>query len=241
MTGTLINVAAVIVGSLAGLLIKKGIPERIVDSLQAAMGLAVCMVGISGVLTNMITVGADGRLSSGGALMLIISLVIGTIVGELTKLDDRINSAGMKLEKRIGAEGFSKGLVFATMLYCVGAMSIVGSINDGLLGDPSVLIIKSTLDGIMSIILTATLGIGVLFSAIPVLLYQGSISLFAGVLKNVFTDSLITQLSIVGFALVICIGINLMKIGKIKTVNMLPSLLVPILYSLLIMLINLWR
>lgn len=240
MVGTLVNAAAIIAGSLIGLLLKKGIPQRISESIQAALGLAVIIVGISGVLTSMVTVDDDGRFTTDGTLLLIISLVVGTIIGEGLHLEERLTEAGLKLEKRLGSEGFSKGLIAAAMLYCVGAMSIVGSLNDALLGDRTVLYIKSTLDGISSVILTATLGIGVLFSFIPLLLYQGTISLGASALTAFFTDDVINSMCLVGFAIVICIGINLMKIGKIRTIGMLPALLIPILYNLLIMLKNMW-
>lgn len=240
MIGTLINAGAIIVGSLIGLLLKKGIPQRISESVQVALGLAVVIVGISGVLQAMVTVGTDGRISTEGTMLLILSLVIGTVIGEALKLEERLTEAGFKLEKRIGGEGFSKGLIAATMLYCVGAMAIVGSLNDGLLGDRTVLLIKSTLDGISAVVLTATLGIGVLFSFIPVLLYQGAISLGASALTGFFTTEVINSVCLVGFALVLCIGINLMKIGKIKTVSMLPALLVPVVYNLLMMLKTLW-
>ncbi|MFA9381480.1 MAG: DUF554 domain-containing protein [Acetanaerobacterium sp.] len=240
MTGTLINAGAIIAGSMVGLLVKKGIPQRISESIQVALGLAVIIVGISGVLTAMVTVGDDGRIATDGIMLLILSLVLGTLLGESIKLEERLTQAGLRLEKKIGADGFAKGLIGASMLYCVGAMSIVGALNDGLLGDRSVLLIKSTLDGISAVVLTATLGVGVLFSFIPVLVYQGTISLGAGALTTFFTDDVVNSMCLVGFALVICIGINLMKIGKIRTVGMLPAMLVPILYNLLIMLKSLW-
>lgn len=240
MVGTLVNAAAVVVGSLLGLLFKKGIPRRISESVQVAVGLAVGVVGISGVLTAMVTVGEDGRFSADGTLLLIISLVLGTVLGEALRLEERLDHAGLRLEKKLGAEGFSKGLIAATMLYCVGAMSIVGALNDALLGDRSVLYIKSALDGISSVVLAASLGAGVLFSFVPLLLYQGAISLGAGAMVNFFTDDVVNSMCMVGFAIVLCIGINLMKLGKIRTTGMLPALLVPILYNLLILLKSLW-
>ena len=235
MIGTLINAGAIVVGSLVGLLARKGIPQRISESVQVVVGLAVGIVGISGVLTAMVTVAGDGRFSTDGTMLLIISLVLGTILGEGVRLEERLTNAGLRLEKRIGGEGFSKGLIAASMLYCVGAMAIIGSLNDGLLGDHTVLLIKSALDGISAVVLTATLGVGVLFSFIPVLLYQGAISLGASALSPFFTPVVIDQLCTVGFAIVLCIGINLMKIGKIRMVGMLPSLLVPILYNLILL------
>ncbi len=234
------NAAAIIAGALVGLLLKKGIPQRISESIQVAVGLAVVVVGISGVMTAMVTVGENGKISADGTMLLIISLVIGTIIGEGLRLEERLTAAGLRLEKKIGGEGFSKGLISASMLYCVGAMSIIGSFNDALLGDRTILYIKSALDGISAVVLTATLGVGVLFSFVPVLVYQGAISLGAGALSAFFTDRVVDSLCLVGFAIVICIGINLMKIGKIRTIGMLPALLIPILYNLLIMLKNMW-
>ncbi len=240
MIGTLVNAAAIVIGALVGLLLKKGIPQRISESIQVAVGLAVMVVGISGVMTSMMTVGDNGKISTDGTMLLIISLVVGTVIGEGLRLEERLTDAGLRLEKKIGSEGFSKGLIAASMLYCVGAMSIVGSFNDALLGDRTILYIKSALDGISAVVLTATLGIGVLFSFIPVLLYQGAISMGAGALTTFFTEPVINSMCLVGFAIVICIGINLMKIGKIRTIGMLPALLIPILYNLLILLKNMW-
>ncbi|MBP0963105.1 MAG: DUF554 domain-containing protein, partial [Oscillospiraceae bacterium] len=183
MTGTLVNAAAIIAGTLIGLLVKKGLPDDKEKAIMKIMGLAVMVIGINGVISSMFTVGADGTLSSSGELLMVVSLIIGTIAGEYLNIDEHLNRFGQRIEEKTKAEGFSKGFISATILYCVGAMAIIGSLNDGLTGDSSVLFIKGALDGTMSIMLTASLGIGVAFSAIPVLLYQGAISLLAGIIS----------------------------------------------------------
>ena len=185
MTGTLVNAAAIVAGGAVGLLAKKGIPTRMEDALHKAMGLAVIVIGINGVITNMVTVGADGILSSSGELLLVFSLVLGVLAGEFLQIEDRLNSLSGLVEQKLHLTGFAASFVSGTLIYCVGAMAIIGSLNDGLRGDPSILFVKSTLDGISSIVLGATMGPGVIFSAIPVVLYQGAITLLAGLLEPV--------------------------------------------------------
>ena len=233
MIGTIVNAAAIVAGSAAGLLAKRGIPKRLEDSIQKATGLAVIVIGMNGVITNMISVGTDGTLSSSGELILVFSLILGVVAGELLRIDDRLNSLAGMVETKLHLSGFAASFVSGTLIYCVGAMAIIGSITDGLRGDPSVLFVKSTLDGITSIVLAATLGPGVLFSSIPVFLYQGSITLLAGLLEPVLQGVLLNQICAAGFVLVACIGLNFMGITKIKTANFLPALLVPPLWAFL--------
>lgn len=191
MTGTLVNAAAIAAGGCVGLLLKKGVKGSHQDSINKALGVAVLVLGLNGVISSMFTVNADGTLASSGELLLIISLVPGTLAGEALRIDD------------------------------------------GLRGDASVLYIKSLLDGISSVVLGATLGPGVIFAALPVLVYQGSISLLAGALEPFLAGELLGQICGVGYCLVLCIGINFLGMTKIKTANMLPALLVPVLWSFL--------
>lgn len=238
MLGTIVNAIAVVAGSLVGLMAKKGIPAHLEDALHKAMGLAVIVIGLNGVITNMIAVKPDGSLSSSGELLLIFSLVIGVVAGELLRIDDHLNGLAGMVEKRFHLTGFAASFVSGTLIFCVGAMTIIGAINDGLRGDSSVLFVKSTLDGISSIVLAATMGPGVLFSSIPILLYQGSLSLLAGILEPFLQGVLLNQICAVGYVMVACIGINFMGSFKIKTANFLPALLVPPLWQLISCLIH---
>ena len=221
MTGTLVNAAAIAAGGCVGLLLKKGVKGSHQDSINKALGVAVLVLGLNGVISSMFTVNADGTLASSGELLLIISLVLGTLAGEALRIDDRLNGL------------FAQSFVNGALIYCVGAMAIIGALNDGLRGDASVLYIKSLLDGISSVVLGATLGPGVIFAALPVLVYQGAISLLAGALEPFLAGELLGQICGVGYCLVLCIGINFLGMTKIKTANMLPALLVPVLWSFL--------
>lgn len=233
--GTLINAALIILGGIIGLVFKKAVSKQMEYSIHKATGIAVLIIGICGVLSTMLKANADGSISSSGELLLVISLVLGTFLGEALKLDDRLNRGCKWIENKFKMSGFAAGFITSTMIYCVGAMAIVGSINDGLLGDSSTLVIKGILDGVTSVVLAASLGYGVLFSAIPILLYQGAITLLAGLLNKVLVGDLLSNICMVGYALVMCIGVNFLYNGdkKIKTVNMLPSLLVPVVYAII--------
>lgn len=232
MMGTIVNVIAIVVGSFIGLVLKKGLPRRVEEATMQMIGLGVFVVGMNGTLTSMLSVDAvTGKIVESGGIMLIISLVVGGVVGELLNLEERISSGGMWIERRIGAQGFAKGFIAASILFSVGAMSTVGALTDGLSGDSSILYIKSTLDGITSIILSASLGIGVVFSAVTVFVYQGTISLFASSLSGVFQGAMLVQFCMTGFAIVMVIGTNLMGITKYKTSNMIPAMLVPVLLN----------
>ncbi len=237
MFGTIVNAAAVIIGGLIGVFLKKGIRREIMEGIMKAEGIAVLVIGMNGVITNMLSVGADGKITENGGFVLLISLVLGALAGELLKIDERINSIGNKIEKKVKAEGFSKGMVSACLIFCVGSMSVIGSINDGLTGDSSVLLIKSTLDFITAIVLASTMGIGVAFAFVPLFIYQGSISLFASAIKPVIEayPDMMTQFSAVGYAIIMCIGVNFIAGEKFKTANLLPAMIVPVLYNLLIM------
>ncbi|MBQ3500481.1 MAG: DUF554 domain-containing protein, partial [Oscillospiraceae bacterium] len=207
MFGTIVNVITVIIGGVLGMLLKKGIKGEIMDNVMKAEGAAVLIIGMNGVLTNMLSAGADGKITESGGLVLLISLALGAFIGEILKIDDRINGLGGWVEKRIKSNGFSKGFVSAFIIFCVGSMSIIGAINDGLSGDSSVLMVKSTLDFITAMVLASTMGIGVVFACVPLFAYQGLISLFASYIKPVIESSpdMMTQFSMVGYAIIMCI------------------------------------
>lgn len=232
--GTLINAALILLGGIIGLVFKKAVSKEMEFSIHKATGVAVLVIGICGVLSAMLKVKEGVGVSSSGELILVVSLALGTFIGELLKLEDRLNKGCKWIEGKCNMSGFSAGFITSTMIYCIGAMAIVGSINDGLLGDSSTLITKGIIDGITSVVLAASLGYGVLFSAIPILLYQGGMTLLAAQLDNVLVGELLSNICMVGYALVMCIGINFLTNDdkKIKTVNMLPALLVPVAYEI---------
>jgi hypothetical protein len=232
--GTTVNAASIVAGGAVGLLLKKGIPDRLSQEMTQMCGLGIFLIGINGVVVSMIHADtATGTLSDSGGLLLVISLVLGGLIGELLRIDDRVNDLGQRIEVRLGAEGFARGFVSASLLFCIGAMAIVGALNDGLRGDSSVLLIKSALDAILAAVLASSLGFGVLFSAIPVFLYQGAIALGAQFLAPFLTDGLLEMICMVGYAIVLVIGTGQMGFFKVKTANLLPALLIPILYQLI--------
>ncbi len=235
MMGTIVNALTIIVGGSIGLAFKKGLPKSVEENVPNFVGTGVIIIGLNGILTSMLYVNPEtGRISSSGELVLVLSLAVGGIVGELLRIDDRINAGGLAIERRFGAEGFAKGFVSASMLFCIGAMAIVGALADGLSGDSSTLFVKAILDGITSIVFAATLGYGVLFSAIPILIYQGSISLCAGLLSGILVGTLLDQICMVGYCIVFLIGTNMVGATRVKTSNLLPAMLGPVLYNLIV-------
>lgn len=233
--GTLINAVLILLGGVIGLVFKKAVSKEMEYSIHKATGVAVLIIGICGVLSAMLKTKTDGSISSSGELILVVSLALGTFIGELLKLEERLNKGCKWIESKFKMSNFATGFLTSTMIYCIGAMAIVGSINDGLLGDSSTLVTKGIIDGITSIVLAASLGYGVLFSVIPILLYQGGMTLLAGLLDKVLVGELLSNICMVGYALVMCIGINFLTNDdkQIKTVNMLPSLLVPVGYAII--------
>ena len=226
MLGVIINVITVLIGSLMGLLLKKGIPERISKAAMTAIGLCTIYIGI------------DGALQGENTIVLILSLVFGTIAGTAINIDGALNKAGEFLEKKLGAKGergsVASGFVTGSLLFCIGAMTIVGSLNAGLSGDHELLITKSILDLISSCMLASTLGIGVMFATVFVLVYQGALVLLAGTLQSLLTDTaLIAEIPCTGSVMIIALGLNITGITKITVADMLPALLfVPLFYFL---------
>lgn len=233
MTGTLVNAAAIAAGGCVGLLLKKGVKGSHQDSINKALGVAVLVLGLNGVISSMFTVNADGTLASSGELLLIISLVLGTLAGEALRIDDRLNGLSGLVERRLQPFGLCPKLCERRPHLLRGRDGHHRRAERRLRGDASVLYIKSLLDGISSVVLGATLGPGVIFAALPVLVYQGAISLLAGALEPFLAGELLGQICGVGYCLVLCIGINFLGMTKIKTANMLPALLVPVLWSFL--------
>jgi uncharacterized membrane protein YqgA involved in biofilm formation len=218
--GTLVNCVAIIVGSLVGLLFKNGIPEKYNQTVMQAIGLAVILVGIKSAL------GCDDLL------IIIISLAVGSVLGEFIGIESYLEKVGQFLETKVSknSDGFAAGFVTASLMYCVGSMAIVGSLESGLTGNHDTLFAKACLDGIVGIILASSLGIGVMFSAVPVLVYQGGITLLAGVLKPLLIPAVVSQMSGTGGLLILALGLNMIREKKIKVGNMLPAVFVPLVY-----------
>lgn len=226
MIGVLTNTLTVIAGGLLGLLLKKGIPERISKAVMMVIGLCSVYIGIS------------GALEGSNTIVLIVSMVLGTVVGTLLNIDGAINRMGEYVEKKMkhsdGKNSVAQGFMTASLLFCVGAMTVVGSIDAGLTGDNKLLFTKSVLDMISACMLASTLGIGVLLSAVFVLVYQGGIVLLADMLQNVLTDvALIAEITCAGSIMIIGLGLNILGITKIKVADQLPAILfVPLIYAL---------
>lgn len=241
MVGTLANAALIVAGGCAGLFVKKGLSPKLENAVHQATGLAVIMIGLNGAVCNMVAAEpGTGILHSSGELMLVFSLIIGAVLGNSIGIEEHLDKLGDWVENTLHLTGFAQSFVNGTLIYCVGAMAIVGSINDGLLGDPSTLITKGVIDGITSIVLCAGMGPGVIFSAIPVALYQGSITLCAGWLAPVLQGALLNEICAAGYVMVACIGVNFMSDQfHIKVANLLPGLLVPAAGHALLALIHL--
>ena len=232
--GTLINTAAVLVGGLLGLRLKNGIAQKFEGILMQALGLATIFLGISGVLKYMLVL-ENGVFSTRGEMLLIFSLVIGSLLGQWLDIDSKMEMLGIKLKDAVRIKNdnrFVEGFVTTSLIICVGAMAIVGAMQDGLSGDCSMLIAKSMLDFALVVILASAYGIGVVFSAIPLFLYQGAITVIAALFGAVISNTLIGELSFVGSALIFCVGVNLVREKTFKVANMLPALLIPIFWEL---------
>lgn len=219
-----VNVATVLLGGSFGLLCRRFFPKHLADALMKGIGLITIYIGVSGALKGQNT------------MVLILSIVIGCIIGTLLKLDARLNGMGERLEKRFkrqdGSVSIAEGFVSASLLFCVGAMTIVGSLQAGLTGDHTMLLTKSMLDLVSSSIFAAGMGVGVLFSALFVLIFQGGIVLLAQLAAPFLSEVVITEMTCVGSVLIIGLGLNLLGITKIKTMDYLPAIFLPILLCL---------
>lgn len=220
MLGTIVNCLSIIAGSLLGVCFRNGIPEKYNQTVMHAIALSVVLIGMK------MALGCDD------ILLIIISLVIGALLGEWIGIEIYLERLAQFLGSRFSKESgtFSTGFVTASLLFCVGSMAVVGSLESGFTGNHSTLFAKSTLDGISSVVLSSSLGIGVLFSALPVLIYQGSITLLAGVLKPFLIPAVVGQMSATGGLLIVAIGLNMLREKKIKVGNMLPAIFIPLVY-----------
>ncbi len=227
MLGNYINFITIVIGCLIGLLLKKGLKDEYKAIIMQAIGLSVLFVGAA------ITIG--GLLDPDSEpVLFIVSLVIGGLVGEMLGIERALERLGAFIQRRVGASdnNVAQGFVTASLIFCVGTMAIIGSLESGLTGNHNTLFAKSVIDGITSMILASTLGIGVIFSSAAVFIYQGSIILFSGILEPLLTANVIREISIIGGILIFGIGLTMMEIRKIRTVNLLPAVVVPVIYYL---------
>jgi len=235
--GTIVNAAAIIAGGAAGLVFKKILSKRITDTVMHGVALAVLIIGIGGALNAAFTI-ADGEIGFDHILIMIISLAVGAVIGEVIKIESKLDSFAGFCEKKFTKSGeestFAQGFITATLVFCVGSMAVVGSLEDGINGNSDILFAKSTLDGITSMVFASTLGIGVLFSALTVGVYQGAITLLAIVVAPYLSETAVTQMSFIGSVLIMAIAMNMLQITKIKVGNMLPAIFLPILYHIII-------
>ena len=222
MLGVWVNFAAVVVGGLIGTLLRGGIPERFRRTINAGLALCVMLIGMS------------GALKTSSVLIVIVSVVAGSLLGERLRIEDGLDRMGAWAQRRFAKNdgGFAAGFVNATLLFCVGAMAVVGSLEAGLSNRPDTLLAKAALDGVSAVIFASSFGIGVAFSAIPLTIYQGGIALLSGVLAPLLTDELIAEMSAVGSILILALSLNMLEVAKerIRVGNMLPAILVPCAY-----------
>ena len=230
MLGVIVNSIAIIAGGIVGLIINKGIPERLNKTIMDGIALVVMYMGIS------------GALKGDNALYVINSICVGGFIGELIDLDKLLNKFGEYIDEKLTKKNkedkdneknsLSRGFVSASLLYCVGAMAIVGAIQSGLSSDYSTLFAKSILDGVSSIFFAASLGMGVILSSVAVFLYEGIIALGAGGISSILSDIVVTYMTCVGSLLIFALGLNMLNISNIKVANLLPSMFIPIILGI---------
>lgn len=220
MLGTIVNSVAIIAGAILGIIMRKGIKDEYKNTIMDGISLSVIVIGIM------------GAIKSENIILVIASIVIGGIIGEMIGIEDKLNNLGDKLQSSYAKEdsNFTKGFVTTSLIYCIGAMAIIGSLESGIAGNHETLFAKSILDGISAIIFASTLGIGVAFSAIPVFIYQGSITLLSNFIKDFLTPEVINEMSAIGGILIMAIGITMLELRKIKIGNLLPAIFIPLIY-----------
>ena len=226
--GTLINTAAIVLGGILGLLFGKLIKQRHQDSLTMACGISVLFIGTAGALEGIMSLGADGKLTSGRSMLIVGCLALGTLVGELINIEGWFERFGAWLKKKSGSSNDNKfidGFVTASFTVCIGAMAIVGAINDGIYGDISILVTKSILDFIIIMVMAGSMGKGCIFSAIPVAILQGGVTALSWVIRPLMTEAALGNLSLIGSILIFCVGLNLVWGKKVKVANLLPAII----------------
>ena len=233
--GTILNTAAILAGGVLGALFGRFLSDSAQDTLTKVCGVSTLFIGITGALEGMLTVEGSG-VSSGGSMLIIGCLAIGTVIGELLNIEGAFERFGQWLKVKSGNardKGFVNAFVTASLTVCIGAMAIVGSIQDGLVGDYSILATKAVLDLIIIMLMSCSLGKGAVFSAIPVALLQGSITALAGLVRPLMTEAALANLSLIGNVLIFCVGVNLVWGKKVKVANLLPAIVVAVIAAFL--------
>lgn len=220
MTGTIVNALTIIVGGIAGLIFRNVISEKITESLLKSTGLVVMAIGIKLSLTG------------DNLTLTVISMIVGTIIGETMNIEGKLDSFGAFIENKIKnrESNVALGFVTCTLIYCVGSMAIVGSIQSGLTGNHEILFSKAVIDGITSISMAVSMGIGVIFSSISVLVYQGILTMLAGLMHSLLSDVVVREMTAIGGLIIMAMGLNFLEIKRIKVGNLLPAIFLPILY-----------
>ena len=233
--GTIINTAAILVGGLLGAMFGRFLSDSAQDTLTKVCGVSSLFIAVSGALEKMLAV-ENGKIVSSGSMLIVICLAIGAVIGELLKIEDAFERFGQWLKIKTGNakdKGFVNAFVTASLTVCIGAMAIVGSLEDGLTGDYSILATKAVLDLIIIVVMSCSLGRGAVFSAIPVAILQGSITALAGLLRPVMTAAALANLSLVGNVLIFCVGINLVWDKRVKVANLLPAIVIAVIAAFL--------
>ena len=225
--GTIINTAAIVGGGLVGLLFGRFLSEQRQDALSKACGVSTLFIGLGGALEGMLSV-KGAALVSGGTMKIVLCLILGALIGELLNIEDHIEGFGEWLKVKTGSardQQFVNAFVTASLTVCIGAMAIIGAIEDGIMADPSILITKATLDFIIVMVMTSSLGRGCIFSAIPVAVFQGSVTALARLVKPLMTPEALGGISLIGSILIFCVGVTLIWGKKIRVANLLPAVL----------------
>ena len=234
--GTIINTAAIVAGGLAGHLFGRLLTENTQDTLTKACGVSTLFIAVSGALEKMLTV-EGSSVTASGSMLIIICLALGALIGELLNIESGFERFGEWLKLKTGNgkdKGFVDAFVTASLTVCIGAMAIVGSIQDGILGDYSLLATKAVLDLIIIAVMTCSLGKGAVFSAVPVAIFQGSITILAGLIRPIMTDAALANLSLIGNVLIFCVGINLVWGKKIRVANLLPAIVIAVIAAFVV-------
>ncbi len=233
--GTIINVLAIIAGGVLGIVCKRFLKERYQETIMKSTGISVVFLGAAGMLTKMLVVSPEGSLSMQGSMVMILSLAIGALVGEIINIDAQFERFGEWLKHKTGSDGdkkFTTGFVSASLTVSIGAMAVIGSIQDGIYGDYTTLVAKAILDFIIVLIMASAMGKGCIFSFLPVGVLQGSMTALAVLLSGAVTDAVLDNISLVGNILIFCVGINLVWPKTIKVANLLPALVVAVVMAL---------
>lgn len=233
--GTIINVIAIVLGGIIGRFFGKLLSERFQDTLNKVCGVSVLFIGIAGALEGMLAI-KDNQVVSQKAMMIVVCMILGAVIGEILNIEDKFERFGEWLKKKTGnskEKMFVEGFVTASFTVCIGAMAIVGAIEDGIFGDYSILVTKAVLDFIIILVMTGTLGKGCMYSAIPVAILQGSVTVLANFIKPIMTESALANLSMIGSILIFCVGLNLVWGRKIRVANLLPAIILAVIMAFL--------